>query len=158
MTNYRRFSRKLSLSGIFSDFIVSRWCFRSPPGTTFCIINFVPSCDGKFRNLHPLVFTRSTIVNESTSYSPNEVIRDNVLGWRQIFDEASSRSVVRRSLIMAAIVGPILISINHVNCLVVGCFGWQCVSKSFLTLLVPYCVSTVSSVLAAMEKHRQQST
>lgn len=97
-------------------------------------------------------------MNESTSYSPNEIVRDTGLGWKQILDEALSGSVVRRSLITAAIVGPILISINHINCLVSGCFGWECISKSFLTLLVPYSVSTVSSVLAAMEKHKEHCT
>lgn len=74
------------------------------------------------------------------------------MNWKQIIDEALSWSVVRRSLVMAVIVGPILISINHVNCLVTGCFGWQCLGKSVLTVLVPYSVATVSSVLAAMEK------
>lgn len=56
-------------------------------------------------------------------------------------------AVVRRSLIIAAIVGVILVGINHGTCLLAGEFDSMCAVKSGLTLLVPYCVSTVSCVL-----------
>jgi len=65
-----------------------------------------------------------------------------------ILHVAFSRSVVRRSLIISAIVGTLLIAINHGNCIVDGKFTSACAVKSLFTIIVPYCVSTVSSVLA----------
>jgi hypothetical protein len=56
--------------------------------------------------------------------------------------------VVRRALILAVIVGSLLIGINHGSCLVSGHFSSSCLVQSALTFLVPYFVSTVSSVLA----------
>lgn len=56
--------------------------------------------------------------------------------------------VVCRALIMAAIVGTILVSINHGMCICSGKFGLLCFVQSALTFFVPYAVSTISSVLA----------
>ena len=56
--------------------------------------------------------------------------------------------VVRRALIMSAVVGSILVMINHCSCICSGKFGITCCWQSALTFLVPYGVSTVSSVLA----------
>lgn len=63
------------------------------------------------------------------------------------FRVAFQRSVVRRSLIIAAVVGAILVAINHGRCILMGEFCSTCAVQSGLTLLVPYCVSTVSCVL-----------
>ena len=60
-------------------------------------------------------------------------------------------SVVKRALIMALIVGFILVGINHGTCIYSGHFGVKCVWQSMLTVLVPYAVSTVSSVMAMSE-------
>ena len=62
--------------------------------------------------------------------------------------------VVKRALVISAIVGTILVAINHGNCIVMGHFGFTCAVQSGLTFLVPYCVSTVSSVLAYLEQYR----
>jgi len=62
--------------------------------------------------------------------------------------------VVKRALVLSAIVGTILVAINHGNCIVLGHFGFTCAVQSALTFLVPYCVSTVSSVLAYLEQYR----
>lgn len=59
---------------------------------------------------------------------------------------ATSRDVVRRALGMAAIVGALLITINHGDALLRGDVDRARILKMALTLLVPYCVSTVSSV------------
>jgi hypothetical protein len=59
---------------------------------------------------------------------------------------ATSRDVVRRALLMAAVVGALLISINHGDALLRGDLDARRLFKMALTLLVPYCVSTYSSV------------
>ncbi|MDG2307540.1 MAG: nitrate/nitrite transporter NrtS [Candidatus Binatia bacterium] len=59
---------------------------------------------------------------------------------------ASERSVVRRALALALVVGPILIAINHGDRLVAGDVDGVRLFKMSLTILVPYCVSTYSSV------------
>jgi hypothetical protein len=59
---------------------------------------------------------------------------------------ALSRSVVRRALGYAVVVGAILISINHGDALLRGEIDSSRLLKMGLTVLVPYCVSTLSSV------------
>ncbi len=56
--------------------------------------------------------------------------------------------MVRRALGFAVIVGAVLIAINHGDALVSGEVGPVRWLKMGLTLLVPYVVSTVSSVMA----------
>ena len=56
--------------------------------------------------------------------------------------------VVRRALILAAIVGSVLFVINHYRCMTKGGCDTGCMVQCGLTFMVPYCVSTVSSVLA----------
>lgn len=69
-----------------------------------------------------------------------------------VFETAFMWPVVRRSLILSVIVGTVLVMINHGSCILSGHFGTTCAVQSGLTFLVPYCVSTVSSVLAYHEK------
>jgi hypothetical protein len=61
---------------------------------------------------------------------------------------ALDAAVMRRALLFAVIVGPILIAINHGDALIAGQIGGQRWLKMGLTLMVPYLVSTVSSVAA----------
>jgi hypothetical protein len=65
-------------------------------------------------------------------------------------------AVVRRALWCMVIVGAILISINHGDALVCGDFSGKRLIQIGLTLLVPYCVSTFSSV-GAMRSVRKNS-
>ena len=65
-----------------------------------------------------------------------------------VLKRAFSKEVVLRALVMAAIVGTVLVAINHGMCLFSGKFGLVCACQSILTYFVPYGVSTVSSVLA----------
>jgi hypothetical protein len=67
---------------------------------------------------------------------------------------AFERSVVRRALLYALVVGAILIAINHGDALLRGELGTARMLRMGLTVLVPYCVSTLSSVgaLAALER------
>ena len=67
---------------------------------------------------------------------------------RLFFEIATRGPIVRRALVMALVVGPVLISINHGRCVMAGKFDAFCFLSSLLTLFVPYVVSTVSSVLA----------
>ena len=61
---------------------------------------------------------------------------------------ASSPPVVKRASVMAGVVGVILIAINHGPALLGGDVSVGRVLQMGLTVLVPYTVSTVSSVLA----------
>lgn len=73
---------------------------------------------------------------------------------RSIFATARQRAIVRRSLIMAAIVGPTLTLINQGDALVSDApfSPW----KAGLTFIVPYVVATVSAV--AHEWRRDHGT
>ncbi|MFK7818093.1 MAG: nitrate/nitrite transporter NrtS [Planctomycetaceae bacterium] len=62
--------------------------------------------------------------------------------------------VVKRALILAVIVGSILIAINHYRCMLHGGCDSGCMIQCALTLVVPYCVSTISSVLAYRDQCR----
>ncbi|MFI5318180.1 MAG: nitrate/nitrite transporter NrtS, partial [Myxococcota bacterium] len=57
---------------------------------------------------------------------------------------AASPGVVRRALLMAAVVGALLITINHGDALLRGELDRARLLKMALTLVVPYCVSTYS--------------
>jgi len=59
---------------------------------------------------------------------------------------ATRFSVVRRALGYSVVVGAILISINHGDAIVAGTLDSGRFFKMALTMLVPYCVSTLSSV------------
>jgi hypothetical protein len=66
---------------------------------------------------------------------------------------AIQKDVVRRALICVVIVGAVLIGINHGGALFRGDVSAGRLMQIALTLLVPYCVSTFSSV-AAMRNNR----
>jgi len=67
---------------------------------------------------------------------------------------ATSWPVVRRALKFAVVVGAILIAINHGDAILQGEVGPDRLLKMGLTVLVPYAVSTLSSV-GAMREQRQ---
>ena len=61
---------------------------------------------------------------------------------------ALERTVVRRALRTAVIVGSVLIAINHGDALLRGDVDGYRAFRIALTVLVPYAVSTTSSVAA----------
>jgi hypothetical protein len=61
---------------------------------------------------------------------------------------ASQASVVRRALAYAVVVGGVLIAINHGDALLAGDLSGPRLLKMGLTAMVPYVVSTLSSVSA----------
>lgn len=63
-------------------------------------------------------------------------------------DLALSPPVVRRALKIAVVVGAVLILINHGDALLRGDFSAGRLFRMALTVLVPYLVSTISSVEA----------
>ena len=66
-------------------------------------------------------------------------------GWLAL---ATAGPVVRRALVFALVVGSVLVAINHGDALLRGELGAGRAWKIGLTVLVPYLVSTISSVLA----------
>jgi len=76
----------------------------------------------------------------------------NIAQWLSI---ATRPSVVRRSLKYALVVGAVLISINHLDAIVRGDVDAGRVLKMGLTVVVPYLVSTFSSVGAIIGMERK---
>jgi hypothetical protein len=70
-------------------------------------------------------------------------MHDHADDW---FRMATRPSVVRRALGYAIVVGSILIAINHGDAILAGTVDSNRIFKMALTVLVPYCVSTLSSV------------
>lgn len=66
------------------------------------------------------------------------------------FQLARRRDIVKRSLIIAVIVGTILNLINQGDA--VGDMSKFELGKCLLTYMVPYCVSTYGAVTALMQK------
>ncbi len=73
---------------------------------------------------------------------------------KQFFAIATTYAVCRRAAISALIVGVILALINYGDKLLSSGLNRIDIAKILLTFLVPYGVSTVSSVLAALERER----
>ena len=69
---------------------------------------------------------------------------------------AFSGEVVRRALVYLVVVGGILIAINHGDALWSGDIGPGRIVKLILTPLVPYAVSTLSSVSAIRAAARER--
>jgi len=67
---------------------------------------------------------------------------------------AFERSVSRRAVKVAAVVGPILTVINQGDVLLHGPYSSRTWLKIALTFLVPYCVSTYASVQATRQLER----
>ena len=65
---------------------------------------------------------------------------------------ATERSVARRALRYALVVGAVLITINHGYAILRGDVTWPRVLRMLLTATVPYLVSTASSVSALRER------
>lgn len=71
---------------------------------------------------------------------------------------ACGRDVVMRGLLYAAVVGPVLITINHGAAIWRGEVGPSRIVEIVLTLLVPFFVSVLSSVGAVRQVERASAT
>ena len=76
---------------------------------------------------------------------------------REWLSVACERSIVLRACKYAVVVGSVLIAINHGDALLAGAVGPQRLLKMCLTVLVPYAVSTLSSVGATLALRRAGS-
>jgi hypothetical protein len=81
------------------------------------------------------------------------MVADATIGWLAL---AASRTVVRRATVVALIVGSILVIINHGDAIVRGDVSAGRLLRIALTMAVPYCVSTYSSVAALRDAARRQ--
>jgi hypothetical protein len=79
----------------------------------------------------------------ATGSHPDSHTEKEHVGWMRL---ATSTSVVRRAVRVALVVGAILVAINHGDAILRGDLGVGRVLRILLTVLVPYCVSTYSSV------------
>ncbi len=73
---------------------------------------------------------------------------------REWFRVAADPMVVRRALGVAGVVGTILVVINHGSALLDGDITLTRTVQIVTTVLVPYCVSTYSSVGAMLDARR----
>ena len=67
-----------------------------------------------------------------------------------------SRKVMKRSAIVALIVGTILAFINHGDAILTANLTPVCWIKMIATCCVPYTVSSVTAVLGALEQRRDE--
>jgi len=72
-------------------------------------------------------------------------------GLKETLSIASEPGVVKRALMYALIVGAILIIINHIDAILAGDIDAKRIVKMGLTVIVPYLVSTFSSVGAIQQ-------
>jgi hypothetical protein len=77
---------------------------------------------------------------------------------KQWLREAFEASVRKRALRVAAVVGSILLAINHGDAILHGDVALDRALRMILTMLVPYIVSTVSSVGAIRELREIETT
>jgi hypothetical protein len=66
-----------------------------------------------------------------------------------------TKPIVRRAFLTSLVVGAILIAINHGSAILAGEVDADRLLKIALTALVPYLVSTLSSVSALMDYRRK---
>jgi len=75
-------------------------------------------------------------------------------GWRTWLATAFERSIVLRALKFSLVVGTILGAINHGDEVLAGTIDGRRLLKMAVTYLVPYTVSTLSSVGATLRARR----
>ena len=71
-----------------------------------------------------------------------------VMTWLRL---SINPSTVRRAFLTALVVGFVLITINYGSIILAGKVTTECVIRMCLTVMVPYIVSTVSSVATRRE-------
>jgi len=82
-------------------------------------------------------------------------VPNNDRSWLQM---ALARSVVLRGFRVSAVVGTLLVTINHLPAIWSGDLSRMRMFQIGLTYLVPYCVATWSSVSALREAGRKATS
>ena len=67
--------------------------------------------------------------------------------WQDKLSQASSRPVVRKALIAAAVVGSLLILLNQGDLIFSGQFSGNLFLKMLITPIIPFCVTLLGAVL-----------
>lgn len=80
------------------------------------------------------------------------------MNLRRFISFATERSTAWRATRIAVLVGFILVAINQGDKFLSGCLDANCLISSALTFVVPYCVSTVSTVLARADEMARDAT
>ena len=88
-------------------------------------------------------------------HQPGKVRAEMISEW---FRLATRRSVILRASKYAAVVGAILIAINHGDAILTGQIAGDRLLRMGLTVMVPYFVSTFSSCGALREQTRSEPT
>jgi len=88
-----------------------------------------------------------------SNQSPFQQPATGVTAWLRL---AAHPATVRRAFITALIVGSVLIAINHGPAILAGQLTREEIVQMCLTVLVPYAVSTVSSVSTRKELAKKQ--
>lgn len=89
----------------------------------------------------------------TTGSAPPSEAKNRVPSWISV---ATSGPVVRRAFAYLVVVGAVLIAINHGDAIVRGDFDGPRLAKMLLTPVVPYVVSTLSSVSAIRAQARER--
>jgi len=76
---------------------------------------------------------------------------------RNIVDTAFSANIIKRSLLISAIVGSVLVIINHGDVIMTGSIDTKQMTKILLTYCVPYLVSTYSAVSVTLEHNLKRN-
>lgn len=101
---------------------------------------------------HGLQSTAPSVDDLVASYAPGKLPGASrlqaALTWLRL---AAHPATVRRALFTAALVGVVLITINHGDAILRGDVDRARIAKMLLTLVVPFVVSTVSSVATRRE-------
>lgn len=87
--------------------------------------------------------------NNRNTIGQDAPAQERAASWSTV---AANRAVVRRALSYAFGVGATLIAINQGDAILAGRIDAVRILKMALTVVVPYCVSTASSVGAMLEK------
>lgn len=93
-------------------------------------------------------------MRDNPTNSPGNESSGTITAWLKV---AARPTVVRRGLLYAVVVGAILITINHGDAILRGDLTPPRLFKMILTALVPYCVSTLSSVGAIRRMKRERN-
>ena len=80
------------------------------------------------------------------------------MSLRSFISIATERATVMRGARIALFVGFVLVAINQGDKFLCGCVDSGCLISSALTFAVPFCVSTVSTVLARVDKKTDNAT
>lgn len=93
------------------------------------------------------------MADDMTGSAPPSEAQDRIPSWVAV---ATSGPVVRRAFVYLVVVGAVLIAINHGDAIVRGDFDGSRLAKMLLTPVVPYVVSTLSSVSAIRAQARER--